>query len=127
MIHSNQSATCQGQVLVCTLEQHPVGQVVQLCPSCSVVSNSLRPHVLYSSWNYPGQNTGVGSLSLLQGSFPTHGSNPDLPHCRRILYQLSHRGSPRILQWVAYAFSSGSSRPKNRTRVSRIAGGFFTK
>jgi len=91
------------------------------------VSNSLRPHVLYSSWNSPGQNTGVGSLSLLQGIFPTHGSNPDLPHCRQILYQLSHRGSPRILEWVVYAFSSRSSRPKNRTRVSRIADRFFTK
>ena len=44
-----------------------------------------------------GQNTGVGSLSLLQGIFPTQGSNPGLPHCRRILYQLSHKGSPRIL------------------------------
>ena len=47
------------------------------------------------------QNTGVGSLSLLQGLFPTQGSNPGLLHCRGILYQLSHRGSPRILEWVA--------------------------
>ena len=45
-------------------------------------------------WNSPGQNTGVGSLALLQGIFPTWGSNPALPHCRRILYQLSHQGSP---------------------------------
>ena len=59
-------------------------------PSCSVVSNSLRPHRLYCPWNSPGQNTGVGSLSLLQGIFPTQGSNPGLPNCRRILYQLSH-------------------------------------
>ena len=72
------------------------------------------------------QNTGVGSLSLLQGIFPTQGSNPGLPHCRRILYQPSHKGSPRILKWVAFPFSSGSSRPRNRTRVSSIAGGFFT-
>ena len=57
-----------------------------------VVSDSLRPHGLYSPWNSPGQNTGVGSLSLLQGIFPTQGSNPGLPHCRRILYQLSHKG-----------------------------------
>ena len=62
--------------------------------SCSVMSNSLWPHGLYSPWNSPGQNTGVGSLSLLQGIFPTQGSNPGLPHCRRILYQLSHKGSP---------------------------------
>ena len=65
------------------------------------MSDSLRPHGLYSLWNSPGQNTGVGSLSLLQGIFPTQGSNPDLPHCGKILYQLSHKGSPRILQWVA--------------------------
>ena len=45
---------------------------------------------LYSPWNSPGQNTGVGILSHLQGIFPTQGSNPGLPHCRRILYQLSH-------------------------------------
>ena len=77
--------------------------------SCSVVSDSLRPHGLYSPWNSQGQNTGVGSLSLLQKIFPTQGSNPGLPHCRWILYQLSHKGSPRILEWVAYPFSSGSS------------------
>ena len=47
--------------------------------------------------------------------FPTQGSNPGLPHCRQILYQLSHKGSPRILEWVAYHFSSGSSRPRNQT------------
>ena len=55
---------------------------------------TLRPHGLHSPWKSPGQNTGVGSLSLLQRVFPTQGSNTDLPHCRRILYQLSHRGSP---------------------------------
>ena len=64
----------------------------------SVVSDSLRLHELYSPWNSPGQNTGIGSHSLLQGIFPTQGSNPGLPHCRRILYQLSHQGSPRILE-----------------------------
>ena len=60
----------------------------------SVVSDSLRPHGLYSPWNSPGQNTGIGSLFLLQGIFRTQGSNPGLPHRRRILYQLSHKGSP---------------------------------
>ena len=43
--------------------------------SCSVMSDSLRPRGLYSPWNFPGQNTGVGSLSLLQGIFPTQESN----------------------------------------------------
>ena len=64
---------------------------------------------LYSLWNSPGQNTGVGSLSLLQGIFPTQGSNTGLSHCRWILYQLSQKGSPRILEWVVQPFSSGSS------------------
>ena len=66
------------------------------------MSNFLRPHGLYSPWNSPGQNTEVGSLSLLQGIFPTQGLNPSLQHCRWIFYQLSHKGSPRILEWVAY-------------------------
>ena len=56
-------------------------------------SDSLRPHGLYSPWNSPGQNTGVGSLSLLQGIFPTQWSNPGLPHCKWILYQLSHKNT----------------------------------
>ena len=143
--------------------------------------------------NSPGQNTEVGSLSLLQGIFPTPGSNPDLPHCWWILCQLSHQGSPRILEWVglsllqqvfltqesnrgllhcsrfftswatraalkmkvkvtqlcstlcdcmdytvhgilqarilkwvAFPFSRGSSQPRDRTHVFHIAGRFFT-
>ena len=67
----------------------------------------------------------MGSLSLLQGLFPTQGSNPGLPHCKWILCQLSQKGSPRILQWVAYPFSSGYSQPRNWTRLSWIAGRFF--
>ena len=101
--------------------------------SCSVISDSLRPHGLYSPWNSPGQNTGVGrvspspgdlpnpgielrsptlqadslaaepqgkpknpgvgSLSPLQGIFPTQESNQGLLHCKQILYQLSYQGS----------------------------------
>ena len=48
----------------------------------------------YSPWNFPGRNTGVGSWSLPQGIFPNQGENPGFPHCRWILYQLSHQGSP---------------------------------
>ena len=92
----------------------------------SFVSDSLQPHGLLSPWNFPGQNTGVGSLSLLQEIFPTQGSNPGLLHCRQILFQLSPKGSPRTPEWVAYPFSRGSSRPRNRTGVSCTAGGFFT-
>ena len=64
--------------------------------SCPVVSDSLLPQGLHSPWNSPGQNTGVGSVFLLQGVFPTQGLNPGLLHCRQILYQLSHKGSPYI-------------------------------
>ena len=78
------------------------------------------------SMEFSRPNTGVGSLSLLQGIFATQELNPGLPHCRQILYQLSYKGSPRIQGWVAYLFSSRSSRSKNRTRVSCIAGRFFT-
>ena len=94
--------------------------------SHSVVSDSFEPHGLYNPWNSPGQNTGVGSLSLLQGIFPTQESNPGLPCCRWILYQLSHKGSPRTLKWVAYPFSSGSSWLRNQPGVSCMAGRFFT-
>ena len=107
---------------ICKKNKH----VVIKSESHSVMSDSLQPHGLYSPWNSPGQNTGVRSLFLLQGIFPTERPNPGLPHCKRILYQLSHKGSPRILEWVAYPFSSRSSQPRNRTRVSCIAGGFFT-
>ena len=68
----------------------------------------------------------VGSLSLLQGIFPTQWSNPGLLHCSQILYQMSHKGSPRILEWVAYPCFIGSSQTRNRTGVSCIAGRFFT-
>ena len=93
------------------------------------VSQSCRlfvSHRRYSPWISPGQNTGMGGLSLLQGIFLTQGLNLGLPHCRWFLYQLSHQGSPRILEWVAYPFSSGSSWTRNRTRVSCITGEFFT-
>ena len=90
--------------------------------SYSAVSKSLQTHGLYSPWNSPGQNTEVSSLSLLQGIFPTQGLNPGLPHCRCMLYQLSHKGSSGILEWVTYPFSSGSSQPRNWTQVSCIAG-----
>ena len=123
---------CEGRAffwaLLCPhlLEQFWPDTIQWVSESRSVVSNSLRPHGLYRPWNFPGQNTGVGSLSLLQGIFPTQGLNPGLPHCRQILYQISHQASPRILGWVAYPFSSRSSQPRNRTGVSCTAGGFLT-
>ena len=93
-------------------------KVTQLCLTLCDPINCL--------WNSLGQNTTVVGLSLLQGIFLTQGLNPGLPHCRHILYQLSHKGSPRILEWAAYPFSSRSSQPRNWTGVSCIAGRFFT-
>ena len=59
------------------------------------------------------------------GDLPNPGVKPRSPTFQADFYQLSHRGSPRILEWVVYPFSRGSSRPRNQTRVSCIAGGFF--
>ena len=70
--------------------------------SRSVMSDSLQPHGLCSPWNSLGQNTVVGSLSLLQGIFPTQISNPGLPHCRQILYKLSHKGNTTALRNAIY-------------------------
>ena len=116
---------------------------VKWSESHSVVSNSLRLHGQYSPWNSPGQNTGVDSLSLFQGIFPTQGLNPGLPYCRRILYQLSHKGSPNLFEeiiicWRIYrnnskewlhttlTISRESSWPRAQIWVSCIEGRFFT-
>ena len=56
-------------------------------------SDSLGPHGPFSPWNTQGQNTGVGTHCLFQRIFSTQGSNPGLPHCRQMLYRLSHQGS----------------------------------
>ena len=102
-----------------------VCSVTQLCSTlcdpmdCSPPGSSVHG-------KSPGKNTGVSCHALLQGIFPTQGSNLGLLHCRQILYWLSHRGSPRILEWVAYAFSRWSSRPRNQAMISCIADGFFT-
>ena len=74
----------------------------------------------------PGQNTGVGSLALLQGIFPTQGWSPGLPHCRRILYQLSHKRSPRTLEWVAFPFSRDLPDTEIKPTSPVLAGRFFT-
>jgi len=87
--------------------------VTQSCPAlCDPMDNSP-----------PGFSVhGVGCHALLQEIFPTQGSNSGLQHCRWILYRLSHQGSTRILEWVAYPFSRGSSWPRSWTRASCIAG-----
>ena len=65
---------------------------VKLTQLCLTLCDLMDLHNLRNS---PGQNTGVGSLSLLQGIFPIQGLNPGLQHCRWILYQLSHEGKPK--------------------------------
>ena len=85
---------------------------MKVTQSCPILCNPMD----CSPWNSPGQNTGVGSLSL--SIFPNQGSNPGLPHCRQILYQLHHQGSPRILEWIPYPFSNGSSQPRNQMQES---------
>ena len=97
----------------------------QSCPTfcdpmdCSLPGSSVHGHS-------PGKNTGGGCHALLQGIFLIQGLNSGLPHCRCVLYHLSHQGSPSILVWVAYPFSRGSSWPRNRTEISCIGGRFFT-
>ena len=95
-------------------------------PGIKPRSPALQADSLPAETHGKPKNTGVCSLSLLQGIFLTQELNPGLLHCRWILYQLSHQGSLRILEWVAYPFSSGSSRPRNQTGVSCITGRFFT-
>ena len=91
-----------------SLQQRPQSWHFFYClsESRSVVSDSLPPHGLYSPWTSPSQNTGVSSLSLLQGIIPTQGLNPGLPRGRWILYQLSHKGSPPLSQEEAKSWPS---------------------
>ena len=78
--------------------------VVQSCPTpCDPMDCNLPGSPVHG--DSPDKNTGVGCHAVLQGIFPTQGSNPGLLHCRQILYHLSHQGSPRILEWVTYPFS----------------------
>ena len=99
--------------------------------SCSVVSDSLWPHGLKPA--RPLCPCGFSRQDYWSGwpcPPPGHLANPGIkhtsPHYRQILFHLCHQWSPRILEWVAYPSSKGSSWPKNRTGVSCIAGGFFT-
>ena len=98
--------------------------VAQSCPTLWD-PRGCSPPGSFVQGDFPGKNTRAGCHALLQGSFPTQGLNPDLPHCRRILYHLIYQRSPRILERVAYPFSRGTSWPRDWTRVSCIAGGFF--
>ena len=108
-------------VCVCTYVHVKVALVV----SDSVQPHGLQPARLLCLWDSPGRILEWVAMPP-PGDLSTQGSNPGLPHCRWILYQLSHKGTLRILKWVAYPFSRGSSWPRNWTGVSCIAGRFFT-
>ena len=99
--------------------------VAQSCPTLCKATDCSPPgssvHGILQD-----KSTGVGCHALLQGIFPTQGSNPGLSHYEQILYHLSHQRSPLILQWVAIPFSRGSSQPRDQAEVSWIAGRFFT-
>ena len=104
LIHSRTSAWshCIKHMLYWHIHRiHILYSHIKVCESRSVVSDSLWPHGLYNPWNSPGHNTGVGSRSVLLSLlwiFPTQGLNPGLPHCRRILNQLNHKGSPTLIK-----------------------------
>ena len=99
--------------------------VIRSCPTlydlmdCSLQGSSVHE-------NSPGKNTGVGCHAFLQGIFLIQGSNPGLPHCRWILFHLSHQGSPRILECVAYPFSMGIFLTQESNRGLLHCGRFFT-
>ena len=99
--------------------------LLSIFPEIEPRSPTLQVDSLPSESPGKAKNTGVSSLSLLQGIFLTQELNQGLLHCKWILYQLSCKGRPKILDWVVYPFYSGSSWPRNWTRVSCIAGRFF--
>ena len=94
--------------------------------SSSVMSDSLQPHGLYSPRNSPGQNTGVGSLSLLPQDFPNSGTESRSPALQEDSLPAEPQGKPKNTAVIPYPFSSRSSWARNRTMVSCIAGRFFT-
>ena len=97
-------------------------KAAQLCSTlCDPMDCSLLR--LLCPWNSPGKNTGVGGHSLLQGIFPTQGLNPGLPHCKRILYQLSHQGSPNMAwTYISKAQFSKAKQLRDMKARDRLAG-----
>ena len=99
--------------------------------SGSVVSDSLWPQGPYPArllrpWRFSRQEYWSELPCLPPGDLPNPGINPGLLPCRWFFYCVNHQGSPRILKWIAYPFSRGSSQPRNQTRVSCTASRFFT-
>ena len=112
------STICQSLLKLMSIDSEMLSNHLILCAVLCLVSQSYP--TLWDPMGYslpgssvhgdsPGKNTGVGCHALLQRIFPTQGLNPSLPHYRWIIYHVSHQGSPRTLEWVAYPFSRGSS------------------
>ena len=91
-------------------------------PSCPTLCNPMNPTRLLYPWDSPGKNTGVGCHFLLQGIFPTQGSNPGLPHCRQTLYRLSHQGKKPDKERQIYNLNIWiKKKTKNKTPNSQQA------
>ena len=82
--------------------------------------------MLLCPWRFSREEYWSGLPALLHGISPTQRLNPLLPHCKWILYHLSHQGSPWILEQIAYPYSRVTSRSRNWSGISCIASGFFT-
>ena len=115
----------------CSVERQTINKSQAMCVLCClVVSNSLWPHRLQPArllcpWNFPGKDTGVGCHALLQGIFPTQGSNPRLLHWKAGSLPLSHLGSPiraktrnKIDWWDEETGATWEGCPGNALRVS---------
>ena len=117
--YDQQLALCMTCYLLCAVLSHSTCPTLFDPMDCSPPGSSVHG-------NSPGKNTAVGCHALLKGFVPTQGSNPGLQHCRWILHHLCNQGSPRILEWIAYPFSRGSSQRRNQIGVSRITGRYLT-
>ena len=108
-LHTSKFTLCS------TPQPHPLSTFFQKEIICKSKLKWKKVKVRVTRWcptlciYSPGQVLEWVAFPFSRGIFPTQGQNLRLPHCRRILYQLSHKGSPKILHWVAYPFSRGSS------------------
>ena len=118
------TTTATGEALKQSLAHYKVSTWSE---RCSVMSDSLWPHGLYSPWNSSGQNTGMGRHFLLQGIFLTQGSNPGLSHYRHISYQLSHQGSPKSVNKCCLLLHYGLYLPVLREIIESLKEFSFSK
>ena len=133
-LHFHFSLSCigegNGNLLQCSCLENRRDGGASWAAICGVAQSwtrlkRLSSSRIYSPWDSPSQDTGMGSLSLFQGVFPTQ-VKPRSPALQVDSLKLGHKGSPRIPEWVAYPFSSRYSQPRNQTGFSYIAGRFFS-